>query len=248
MRCGLNLPMSAEQTSRQVRLQGALPSLQLIAIDLDGTLVDSVKDLYEAVNRMQSSLSRPLVSESDVLNWVGNGIDRLVHRALTGDMRADAEAALFLQASTAFRQSYAEIVGHYSRLYPGVLQGLDWMATLNVPLVVVTNKDAVFANDLLQQLGIRHYFKYLLGGDDVAVKKPDPEGLLKAASLCNAAPQRSLLIGDSISDFKAAIAAGFLCAGMSYGYNHGRTIDSLEESESPDVMLDSFLALPKALA
>ncbi|MGQ7847547.1 phosphoglycolate phosphatase [Granulosicoccus sp. 3-233] len=229
------------------RVPGTSAPLQLIAIDLDGTLVDSVKDLHQAVNRMQSGLSLPLASEAEVLGWVGNGIDRLVHRALTADMQADADAELFERASAAFRQAYGNMVGHYSRLYPGVLKGLDWMASLAVPLVVVTNKDSVFANALLQQLGIRHYFRHLVGGDDISAKKPDPEGLLVAARLCAAEPQHSLLIGDSISDFRAAAAAGFYCVGLSYGYNHGQAIDGLDAADAPDTVLDSFLELPALL-
>ena len=246
--------MSAEQVPRpsaqrlQRRVTGSSTSLQLIAIDLDGTLVDSVKDLHQAVIRMQSSLSLAQASEADVLSWVGNGIDRLVHRALTGEMHTDAEPIRFAQASEIFRQSYKDLLGHYSSLYPGVLEGLDWMTGLSVPLVVVTNKDAAFANDLLKQMGFRHYFRHVIGGDDVAVKKPAPEGLLLAAQQCSADPQHSLLIGDSISDFKAAVAAGFLCVGLSYGYNHGREIASLDASESPDAVLDSFRELPALLA
>ncbi len=230
------------------RVTGSSTSLQLIAIDLDGTLVDSVKDLHQAVIRMQSSLSLAQASEADVLSWVGNGIDRLVHRALTGEMHADADSTRFTQASEIFRQAYKDLVGHYSRLYPGVLEGLDWMTGLRVPLVVVTNKDSAFAKELLQQMGIRHYFRHLIGGDDVKAKKPEPEGLLLAAQRCSADPQHSLLIGDSVSDFKAATAAGFLCVGMSYGYNHGREIASLDASESPDAVLDSFRELPALLA
>lgn len=245
MPCGPNSPVSTERLSGT--LASTLASLELIAIDLDGTLVDSVKDLHQAVTHMQSSLALPPSSEADVLGWVGNGIERLVHRALTGDMSADAEPDLFARAIVVFRQSYSDVLGHYSRLYPGVLEGLDWMATLRAPMVVVTNKDSVFADALLRQLGIRHYFRHLIGGDHVMAKKPDPEGLLLAARLCSAAPQHSLLIGDSISDFKAAAAAGFLCVGMSYGYNHGRTIDSLDASEAPDAVLDSLSELPALL-
>ncbi len=228
-------------------LSGALHGIELIAIDLDGTLVDSVKDLYEAVVMMQTALSLDASSEEAVRGWVGNGIGRLVHRALTGDMHVDAEPALFEQALTGFNDAYADTIGRYSALYPGVVEALEWMASRQVPLVMVTNKASSFANRLVEQLEIDQFFVHKIGGDDVVAKKPDPEALLLAARLCGAIPGHSVLIGDSISDFKAARSAGFHSVGVSYGYNHGVPVRELDQSLAPDAVIDSFLELPEVL-
>jgi phosphoglycolate phosphatase len=224
-----------------------ISTLALITIDLDGTIVDSVTDLHEAVARMQRALSRDVVDEEAVRGWVGNGIERLVHRALTGSMSDDADDAVFTHALGVFKEAYAEVNGHYATLYPGVRDGLSWLATLNVPLVMVTNKASNFANPLLETLGISHYFAHCIGGDDVSAKKPDPAPLLLAAQLCSVAPAHSVLIGDSISDFKAARAAGFQSIGVTYGYNHGQPVRSLQQPLAPDVIIDSFAELPDRL-
>lgn len=228
-------------------LAGTLHGIELIAIDLDGTLVDSVRDLYEAIVMMQCDLSREASSEEAVRGWVGNGISRLVHRALTGDMQTDAEPVLFQRALTGFNDAYATTIGRYSTLYPGVLEALQWLASRDVPLVMVTNKASVFANRLVEQLEIDQFFVHQIGGDDVVAQKPDPEALLLAAKLCAATPARSVLIGDSISDFKAAHAAGFHSVGVSYGYNHGVPVRALEPTLAPDAVIDSFLELPEVL-
>lgn len=207
-------------------LSGTLQGIELIAIDLDGTLVDSVKDLYEAVVLMQAALFMDASSEEAVRGWVGNGISRLVHRALTNDMQMNAEPVLFERALVEFNKAYADTIGRYSTLYPGVLEALEWMASEQVPLVMVTNKTSSFANRLVEQLKIDQFFSHKIGGDDVVAQKPHPEALLLAAKLCRATPANSVLIGDSISDFKAARAAGFHSVGVSYGYNHGMLSES----------------------
>ncbi len=227
-------------------LSGTLQGIELIAIDLDGTLVDSVKDLYEAVVLMQTALSLDVSSEEAVRGWVGNGINRLVHRALTGDMLMDAEPVLFESALVEFNDAYAATIGRYSTLYPGVLEALERMV-FEVPLVMVTNKTSSFANRLLEQMKIDRFFTHKIGGDDVVTQKPDPEALLLAARLCSAIPEHCVLIGDSISDFKAARAAGFHSIGVSYGYNHGVPVRELDPSLRPDAVVDSFLELPEVL-
>lgn len=230
----------------EMALSGTLRGIELIAIDLDGTLVDSVKDLYEAVVLMQSALSLDVSSEEAVRDWVGNGINRLVHRALTGDMHRDAEPDLFDRALVEFNDAYAATIGRYSTLYPGVPEALAWMAC-EVPLVMVTNKASSFANRLLEQMKIDRFFVHKIGGDDVVAQKPDPEALLLAAGLVRAVPENSVLIGDSISDFKAARAAGFHSIGVTYGYNHGVPVRELDPSLRPDAVMDSFLELPEVL-
>ena len=216
----------------------------LITIDLDGTLVDSAGDLHVAVVLMQRAMQMEYASIEQVRSWVGNGIERLVHRALTDSMQGDAPADLHRQALAHFSKAYDSVNGSYSCLYPGVRDGLDWMASLDTPLVLVTNKAGRFARPLLGSLGISHYFEHHICGDDVDLKKPDPAALLLAARRCAAMPRRSVLIGDSISDITAANAAGFSMIAVSYGYNHGRSIRALGDAYHSDAVIDSFAELP----
>jgi len=213
---------------------------ELVAIDLDGTLVDSVSDLHAAVSKMQQTMNREISTQADVRSWVGNGIERLVHRALSNSMDTDAEMILFDAGIPIFEAAYAESNGKYSSLYPGVADGLDWLSGLDIPLVVVTNKARHFAEPLITALGIGDYFDFMVAGDDVADKKPHPAALLHAAQRCSAAPAHSILIGDSISDIKAARAANFISISVSYGYNHGLPIRVGEGQLGTDALVDSF--------
>ena len=217
-----------------------------MAIDLDGTLVDSVGDLHAAIVQMQVSLALAPASLESVRHWVGNGIERLVHRALTGTMDGTAPPDAFAEALARFESAYERLNGQRSALYPGVADGLDWLGSLDVPIVCVTNKARRFSVPLLETLGIAARFDDHLAGDDVPRKKPDPAALQLAAARANAAPERAVLIGDSISDIGAARAAGFAAIGVSYGYNHGLSMHELEGELRPDAVIDSFAELPLA--
>ena len=225
----------------------AAAPFQLIAIDLDGTLVDSVGDLHTAVTDMQQVMGREASSKAAVRDWVGNGIERLVHRALTNSMNTDAEANLFDVGLPLFKEAYADSNGKYSALYPGVASGLQWLRRLDVPLVIVTNKARRFAEPLISALELTQYFEFLVAGDDVSDKKPHPAALLNAARRCDATPSHSILIGDSISDIKAARAAGFISISVSYGYNHGLPIQLGEGPLCTDAVIDTFDELPSVL-
>lgn len=218
---------------------------QLITIDLDGTLVDTVHDLHAAVNDMLESLGLAPSSVADVQNWVGNGIEILVHRALTGSMDERSLPEVHEQALKLFSSAYHQTNGQHARLYPGVKEGLEWLSNQGVPLVCVTNKAGRYSRPLLDTLKIADYFDYHIAGDDVQKKKPDPQALIVAAKLCSASPSHSLMIGDSVSDIKAARAAGFKIICVSYGYNHNVPIHMLEEDLQPDRIIDTFAQLKK---
>ena len=206
----------------------------MVLIDVDGTLVDSVPDLAFCVDEMMRALGLPERGEAEVRNWVGNGVERLVRRALTGTLDGEPDPALFERAYPIFLDCYAENTSRRSRLYPGVKEGLDWLRAQGYPLGCVTNKAARFTEPLLRDLGIRDYFGIVVSGDSLPKKKPDPLPLRHAAAFFNAAPERSLMVGDSISDVKAARAAGFRIVCVSYGYNHGRDI----RDAHPDAVID----------
>ena len=212
---------------------------QMILIDVDGTLVDSVPDLAYCVDEMMKQLDMPVHGVDKVRNWVGNGVDRLVQRALIGQLDGDPEDALFEKARPIFLELYADNVSKRSVLYDGVREGLDYLEASGYQLGCVTNKAAQFTIPLLNDLGVHDDFDIVICGDTLPKKKPDPLPLLHAAEHFNVTPENSLMIGDSISDVKAARAAGFQIVCMSYGYNHGEDIRNYD----PDLVIDSMAEL-----
>jgi phosphoglycolate phosphatase len=211
----------------------------MILIDLDGTLVDSVPDLAYCVDELMARLGRPPHGEAAVRNWVGNGVERLVRRALIGQLDGEPSDADFERAYPIFLELYSENTSKRSVLYPGVREGLDYLLTNGYPLGCVTNKAAQFTLPLLKDLGILDAFGLVVSGDTLPEKKPHPAPLLHAASHFGVGPSRALMIGDSVSDVKAARAAGFQIVCMTYGYNHGQDIRLAE----PDAVIDSMADL-----
>lgn len=212
---------------------------KMILIDVDGTLVDSVPDLAYCVDAMMERLGRPAHGEASVRNWVGNGVERLVRRALIGQLDGEPDETEFLHALPIFLDLYRENTSGRSHLYPGIREGLDYLKAKGYPLGCVTNKAAQFTEPLLRDLGVRDDFEIVVSGDTLPRKKPDPLPLLHAAEHFGVAPGDALMIGDSISDVKAARAAGFSIVCMTYGYNHGQDI----REANPDAVLDSMAEL-----
>jgi len=209
---------------------------KMVLIDVDGTLVDSVPDLAFCVDEMMKQLGMPVHGEAKVREWVGNGVERLTRRALVGQLEGEPDEALFEKAYPIFLDLYAENTSKRSLLYPGVKEGLDYLKSADYKLGCVTNKAAQFTIPLLKELGVHDEFEIIVSGDTLPKKKPDPMPLLHAAEQLETSPAASLMIGDSMSDVKAARAAGFRIVCMSYGYNHGENI----RDYNPDAVVDSM--------
>jgi len=212
---------------------------QMILIDVDGTLVDSVPDLAFCVDAMMERLGRPPRGEAAVRNWVGNGVERLVRRALIGQLDGEPDEADFERALPIFLALYRENTSQRSMLYPGVRDGIDYLKAAGYALGCVTNKAGQFTEPLLRALGVIDDFGIVVSGDSLPRKKPDPLPLLHAAEHFGVRPADALMIGDSVSDVKAARAAGFGIVCMSYGYNHGVDIRTAD----PDAVIDSLIEL-----
>lgn len=216
---------------------GHLP--RLVMFDLDGTLVDSVPDLATAIDQMLSQLGRPAAGVHQVRQWVGNGAQVLVRRALAGQLDhqavSDQETA---QALPLFMAAYGQ--GHgQTCIYPGVQPVLRWLQSTQVPLALITNKPEQFIAPLLKEADLEGLFQWIVGGDTLPQQKPDPAALLHVMAQAQVSPRQALFIGDSRNDILAARAANVRCVAMSYGYNHGRPI----EEENPDLVLDDLRAL-----
>lgn len=217
---------------------------KMILIDLDGTLVDSVPDLAFCVDAMMQRLGRPACGEAAVRNWVGNGVQRLVRRALTGELDGEPSDADYDQAYPLFLECYRGNTSLRSTVYPGVREGLDFLTAAGYRLGCVTNKHSEFTEPLLRDFGLREHFSIVISGDSLPEKKPHPLPLLHAAEHFGVDPAEALMVGDSISDVRAARAAGFAIVCLSYGYNHGGDIRDAE----PDAVIDSLLELKGLLA
>ena len=217
----------------------ALKKPEMVLIDLDGTLVDSVPDLAWCVDETMKALDMPIRGEEKVRNWVGNGVPRLIERALIGQLEGHPSDVLFAKASPIFMDLYADNSSKRSQLYPHVAEGLQWLQDQGIRLGCVTNKDEQFTLPILKNLGIFDYFEIVISGDTLPLKKPDPAPLLHGAKFFGISPDKAMMLGDSISDVKASRAAGFDIVCMSYGYNHGVDI----RTANPDAVIDSFAEL-----
>lgn len=211
----------------------------MVLIDVDGTLVDSVPDLSFCVDEMMLALGRETHGEDKVRDWVGNGVERLVRRALVGQLEGEPDEESFNRAYPIFLELYAANTCKRSVLYPGVSEGLAYLQSAGYKLGCVTNKAEQFTLPILEQLGIYQAFGVVVSGDSLPVKKPDPMPLLHAAEKLGVSAEDSLMLGDSQSDVKAARAAGFQIICMSYGYNHGEDI----RRYNPDLVIDSMAEL-----
>lgn len=206
-----------------------------IVIDLDGTLLHTAPELAESANRMLRDMGRPAVSQELLMSYIGNGIHWLVKRALTGDMHAEPEAALFDQALPVFERHYTALLLD-SKPFPQVIAGLDAMKAAGYRLGCITNKVERYTTPLLKGIGLAHYFDIVLAGDTLPEKKPHPLPLLHSAKFFGIPVERLLLIGDSLSDTQAARAAGCPVFCVPYGYNHGEPVEGLDlDAVIPDL-------------
>jgi phosphoglycolate phosphatase len=200
--------------------------ISAIVIDLDGTMLHTAPELTEAANRMLHDMDYTLVAPELLMSYIGNGISWLVKRALTGDMHATPDAALYSHALPIFEKHYTGLLLK-SKPFNGVIEGLDAMHAAGFRLGCITNKLARYTEPLLKGAGLAKYFEIVVSGDTLAEKKPHPMPLLHAAKFFGVPIEKLLLIGDSLNDTVAARAAGCPVFCVPYGYNHGEPVDSL---------------------
>ena len=202
-------------------------TISAIAFDLDGTLIDTLPDLAGAGNRMLQAVHKSPVSESQVRDFIGDGIGVLTKRLLTGQMDGEPDADLFETALDAFKRAYAAELCVRSRPYDGVIDGLTRLRQ-RFPLACVTNKALAYTEPLLEGLSLRQYFDLVLGGDSLPQKKPHPQPFLHCAQKLGVIPPQLLVVGDSRNDCRAARAAGCPVVCVPYGYSGAGGVQDLD--------------------
>ncbi len=214
-------------------------------VDLDGTMVDTLGDFAEALNRMLRDLDLPPVQPAAIERMVGKGSEHLIHSALVHVMAAADDAAvqakaraLFDRAWERYQHHYLEINGRHSAAYPGVVEGLKALRARGLRLACLTNKPTAFAKPLLAAKGLDGFFEQVFGGDAFERKKPDPLPLLKTCEALGTVPSRTLMVGDSSNDARAARAAGCPVVLVTYGYNHGEPVRGVDADGFVDSLAD----------
>lgn len=207
----------------------------LIIFDLDGTLIDSVPDLADGVDAMLAHFGKVPAGVANVRTWVGNGSVKLVERALAW---ANVDLATLPHAHEIFLQAYAQYQGKTVE-YEGVTNGLNALLEKGFTLAICTNKPAQFLPKILANMGWTDKFACVIGGDTLAVKKPDPTPLRHICQTLGVDTAQAVMVGDSKNDILAGRGADMMTLALTYGYNYGKPI----ADSKPDGVFEDFGAL-----
>lgn len=217
-----------------------LNDIQAIAFDLDGTLVDSLPGLALAAQRMLADLSLPTVTDNQIKNWIGNGVDVLIQRIFN---EVNASDTLFDKAKLSFNHHYDDVIDEGTKLFPNVISTLDILQQNHYPMALVTNKPAQFLPALLNSLNLAPFFSLVLGAGDVVKLKPHPAPLYQVMATFGLYHDQLLFVGDSKNDISAAKNSQCLTVGLTYGYNYGESISASD----PDYLFDNFADILKII-
>lgn len=218
-------------------------NVKAVMFDLDGTLVNTAPELAFAINQMLAELSLPTLPQQQIAVYIGEGAQALIKRCVTAGLSTEIDDALFERAQDLFFAHYANNVTQ-SKPYAGVLDALTDLKKQGLRLACVTNKPEKFTLPLLQASGLMDFFEIVVSGDTLAKKKPDPIQLQHICAKFNVMETEAMLVGDSITDVKAAHAAGCYIVTVPYGYNQGKPIDDSQV----DATIEDLTELPGLLA
>jgi phosphoglycolate phosphatase len=232
-------PMPSPSTDP--RSPPASARFSLYIFDLDGTLVDSRADLAASINVARVSLGLGPLPEETIEGYVGEGLARLIDRAMGPEA-----AHLHDEAARLFRAHYAEHLLDHTRAYDGVVGLLASLHEGGAPLTVATNKPEVFARAILRGLGLERFLLDVVGGDTLAARKPDPLPLLHLCERFGVAPSRALMVGDSRIDALAAHGAQMPLCAVSWGIGRREDLETHAPAYWAHHPRDVLRAAPRA--
>ena len=197
---------------------------KVILFDLDGTLLDTLEDLGNSVNRVLAKKGFPTHDLDRYRYFVGDGALMLITRALPKQKRKNDVIQACIDA---FQLDYSQNWKVKTRLYDGIAEMLDELVTRNLKLAVLSNKPHIFTKQSVDHLLSNWRFEIVLGQRDAVPRKPSPEGALEIAKHLNAKPENVLYLGDSAVDMQTAVAAGMFPAGVLWGF---RSMKELQDA------------------
>jgi phosphoglycolate phosphatase len=209
--------------------------LAAVLFDLDGTLVDTLIDIADAMNHALASLGLPTHRHDDYREWIGGGVASLVEHTVSDAARRGA-------VRQAFAVRYADALIVASAPYPGIPALLDGLAARGLPLAVVTNKPAGLADAMIQAL-LPGRFAAIVGQRDEVPAKPDPAMARAAAAALGVAPGTCALVGDTAIDIATARAAGMRSVGVAWGLRPAEIGDADQVIQRPGELLNLLQVL-----
>jgi len=195
--------------------------IKLLIFDLDGTLVDSSRDLTNALNYAVGPYGFEKLTVEKTKDLVGEGITRLIEKLL-----GPQHAGIMPDVMDRFMEFYSAHLVDYTKPYPGLPETLE--ALRDYKKAVISNKRESLSKRVLRELGLLHHFDVVLGGDSTEEKKPSPKPLIKAVEMLSGRPEETVIVGDSNYDIEAGKAAGVRTIAVSYGY---RDVGLLQDAD-----------------
>ncbi|HEY5038500.1 MAG TPA: HAD-IA family hydrolase [bacterium] len=222
-----------------MRCKGVDLTLKAVLFDLDGTLIDSKKDIAASANAVRAHFGLPMLPLEVVMGYIGWGIEHLTQKTLeTDDPKRLAEGL------EVFKNYYRDHCVDFTVIFPGVFELLDFLKNRGIKLGVVSNKPHEFTLITLEKLKLMPYFSVALGADATVNKKPHPEPLLTALQRMGVKPSEAVMIGDSPVDAEAARATPMLVGLVSHGFVAKEYLNAAD----PDWLVDSLLDFMDILA
>lgn len=186
---------------------------ELIIFDLDGTLIDSSRDIAWSANETLKAMGRAQMEPRKIIAAIGWGVTMLLEQLMPGE-----GPETIGRAREKFLGFYGAHLTVDTTVYPGVIETVGHFAGLGKKMAVVTNKPEALAIRALEKLGFDEYFVMVVGGDTLEERKPSPAPLLKVMEELGKAPSRTVMVGDSPVDSEAGIKAGVRTIAVTYGF------------------------------
>ena len=205
----------------------------LLIFDLDGTLANTLGDIAASLNHTLGRLGRGPLPVDTVGRYIGDGLEMMLTRALGGQSDLTAGAAAI------YIEHHRRNLVVSTSLYPAVKETLEYFKSL--PMAVTTNKAREFSESRLERLGIRQYFRMIIGADDGLPLKPAPDSIRKIMGTIRAPREHTVIVGDGTTDVRAGKAAGVITCSVTYGF---RSEEELRKA-GPDYIIHDFSELKK---
>jgi phosphoglycolate phosphatase len=222
---------------------------RVIVLDLDGTLIDSARDLADAVNEVLEHRGRSPWPVATIRRWIGQGAERLMERALSGgDDHPQPDPGETAEALAAFRSIYASSCTRHTTLYDGAIETLQTLRARGLRTAILTNKPANQTATILKAYGLDELTDAWLGGDSPFGRKPSPQALVALVGQLdpNGPVASAWMVGDSVTDIQTARAAGCVAVAVRGGYDDADPIERCQPQ--PDHMLDRLSGVLSLLA